>query len=120
MEVFQELDVLLMLDGRAQLHQLISEGVVNPRSARKSIRLPHPHDIEGFNAFELKSFGLYPDDAPLLFSIQRDRVKGRVVAELGEHSVGQLRGRVRAVEVATEERRTADPTARTTDFSMTV
>lgn len=30
MEVFQELDVLLMLGGRAQLHQLISEGVVNP------------------------------------------------------------------------------------------
>lgn len=83
---------------------------------------PHPHDTEGLNTFELNSFGLYPDEAPLLLNIQRDRVKGRVVAELGGHSVGQTRGRARAVvdvEVA-EERRTADPTARTTDFSMTV
>lgn len=81
---------------------------------------PHPHDTEGFNTFELNSFGLYPEEAPLLFSIQRDRVKGRVVAELGEHSVGQLSGRARAVDVVAEERRTAAPTARTTDLSMTV
>lgn len=81
---------------------------------------PHPHDTEGFNAFELKSFGLYPDEAPLLFSIQRDRVKGRVVAELGDDSVGQMSGRARAVDVLAEEMRTAAPTARTTDFSMTM
>ena len=30
MQVFQELDVLLMLDSGAQLHQLISKRVVNP------------------------------------------------------------------------------------------
>lgn len=30
LEVFQELDVLLMLDGRAQLRELIGEGVVDP------------------------------------------------------------------------------------------
>lgn len=30
LEVFQELDVLLMLDGRAQLRELIDEGVVDP------------------------------------------------------------------------------------------
>lgn len=81
---------------------------------------PHPHDTEGFNIFELNSLVLYPDEAPLLFSIQRDRVKGRVVAELGERSVGQLSGRARAVDVVAEETRTAAPTARTTDFNMTV
>ncbi len=81
---------------------------------------PHPHDTEGFNTFEVNSLGLYPDEVPLLFSIQRDRVKGRVIAELGERSVGQLSGRARAVDVVAEERRTADPTARTTDFSMAV
>lgn len=81
---------------------------------------PHPHDTEGFDTFELNSFGLYPEEAPLLFSIQRDRVKGRVVAELGVQSVGQLSGRARAVDVVAEERRTAAPTARTTDFSMAV
>lgn len=76
--------------------------------------------MEGLITFELNSFGLYPDEAPLLFSIHRDRVKGRVVAELGVHSVGQLSGRALAVDVVAEERRTAAPTARTTDFSMTV
>lgn len=69
---------------------------------------------------ELNSFGLYPDEAPLLFSIHSDRVKGRIVAELGAQSVGQLSGRARAVDVVAEVRRTAAPTARTTDFSMTV
>ena len=69
---------------------------------------------------ELNNLVLYPEEAPLLFSIQRDRVKGRAVAELGERSVGQLSGRARAVDVVAEETRTAAPTARTTDFNMTV
>lgn len=30
LKVFQELDVLLMLDGGAQLHELVGEGVVDP------------------------------------------------------------------------------------------
>lgn len=30
LEVFQEFDVLLMLNGSAQLHQFISKGVVDP------------------------------------------------------------------------------------------
>lgn len=47
-------------------------------------------------------------------------MKGRVVAELGVHSVGQLSGRARAVDVVAEESRTAAPTARTTDFSIAV
>lgn len=81
---------------------------------------PHPHDPEGLNTFELKSLGLYPDEAPLLFSIHRDRVKGRVVAEIEERIAGQLSGRARDVDVVAEEMRTAAPTARTTDFSMTV
>lgn len=81
---------------------------------------PHPHDTDGFNTFELNSFGRYVDEAPLLLSIHRDRVKGRAVAELGEHSVGQLRGRARAADVVDEEARTAAPTARTTDFSISV
>lgn len=79
---------------------------------------PHPHDTDGFKTFELNSFGR--SQAPLLLSIQRDRVKGRAVAELGAHRVGQLRGRARAVVVVAEEMRTAAPTARTTDFSMAV
>lgn len=81
---------------------------------------PHPHDTEGFNTFELNSFGLYSEEVPLLFSIQRERVKGRVVAELGAPSVGQLSGRARAVDAVAEETRTAPPTTRRTDFSMTV
>lgn len=56
----------------------------------------------------------------MLLSIQRDRVKGRVVAGLGEPSVGHASGRARAVDVVAEETRTAAPTARTTDFSMAV
>lgn len=72
----------------------------------------------GCSTLELNSFGLYPDEAPLLFNIHRDRVKGRVVAEHGEPSVGQLSGRARAVDVVAEEMRTAAPTARTTDLSM--
>lgn len=79
---------------------------------------PHPHDTEGFNTLELNSLGLYPDEAPLLLSIHSERVKGRAVAELGVHSVGQLSGRARAVEAVTLEMRTAAPTARRTDFSM--
>lgn len=81
---------------------------------------PHPQDAEGPNTFELNSLGLYPDDAPLLFNIQRDRVKGRVVAEIVVRSVGQLSGRVRAVDVVAVGRRTAAPASRTTDFNMTV
>lgn len=68
----------------------------------------------------MNSFGLYPEEAPLLLSIQRDRVKGRAVAELRVLGVVQLSGSARAVDVVAEERRTAAPTARTTDFSMTV
>lgn len=83
-------------------------------------RPPQPHDTEGFSTFELNNLGLYPEEAPLLFSIQRDRVKGRVVAELGAHSVVQLSGRARAVDVVAEESRTAVPTARATDFSIIV
>ena len=81
-------------------------------------RPPQPHDTDGFSAFELNSLGLYPDEAPLLFNIQRERVKGRVVAELGDRSAGQRSGSARAAEAEAEERRTAAPTARTTDFSM--
>lgn len=80
---------------------------------------PHPHEAGGFITLELKSLGLYPEEAPLLLSIQRDRVKGRVVAEHGEHSAAQLKGRVRVVdELVTVETRTAAPAARTIDFSM--
>lgn len=79
---------------------------------------PHPHDTEGVDILEENSFALYPDEAPVVFSIQRDRVKGRTVAEVGEQSVGQLSGRARADGVEAEERRTAAPTARTTDLSI--
>ena len=64
--------------------------------------------------------GLNPEEAPLLFIIQRDRVNGRVVAELGEHSVGHASGRDRAVDVVAVETRTAVPTARTRDFSIVI
>lgn len=79
---------------------------------------PHPHDTEGLKSLEVISLGLYPEEAPLLFSSHRDRVKGRVVAELGEHSVGQLRGRTRAIGAVTLVTRTAAPTAQITDLSM--
>lgn len=81
---------------------------------------PHPHDTVGCRTLELNSLGLYPDDAPSLLITHRDRVKGRTVAELGEHRVGQLSGSARAVDAVTAETRTAAPTARTSDFSMTV
>jgi len=47
-------------------------------------------------------------------------VNGRVVAELGEHSVGLASGRDRAVDVVAVETRTAVPTARTRDFSIVI
>lgn len=82
---------------------------------------PHPHDTDGANTLELNSLGLYPEEAPLLFIIHRERVNGRAVAELGLRSVGQRSGRARAeAPGAAEENRTAAPAARTTDFSMTV
>lgn len=80
---------------------------------------PHPQEIEGFITLELNSLGLYPEEAPLLLSIHRDRVKGRVVAEHRELSAAQLKGRVRVVDkLVTEETRTAAPATRTIDFSM--
>lgn len=78
---------------------------------------PHPHDTDGFN-FELNSFGLYPDAAPLLLIIQRDRVKGRVVAEFGEHNTGLARGSARTEDAVAVLNRTAVPTARASDFSI--
>lgn len=49
-----------------------------------------------------------------------DRVKGRAVAELGALKPGQLRGTARPEEQAAElDKRTAEPTARMTDLSMT-
>lgn len=79
---------------------------------------PQPQDNEGWNTLERNSFGLNPDEDPLLLSMDSDRVKGRVVVALGEHNVGRLTGRALAVNVEAEETRTAAPTARTTDFSM--
>lgn len=80
---------------------------------------PHPQETGGFITLELNSLGLYPEEALLLLSIQRDRVKGRVIAEHGEHSAAQLKGRVRVVdELLTLETRTAAPAARIIDFSM--
>lgn len=76
---------------------------------------PHPHDSEGFDSLEVISLGLYPEEAPLLFRSHRDRVKDRVVAELG---VGQLRGRIRAVGAVAWVTRTAAPTERMTVLSM--
>lgn len=75
---------------------------------------PHPHDTEGFITLELNSLGLNPEEVPVLLSIQRERVKGRVVAEHGGLSAAQLKGRVRAAE----ETRTAAPATRTIDLSM--
>lgn len=79
---------------------------------------PHPHDTDGLSTFELNSLGLYPDGAPLLFNIHRERVKGRDATEPGERLVGQLSGRARAAADGAEDSRTAAPTARTRDFSM--
>ena len=64
--------------------------------------------------------GRYPEEAPLLFIIHRDRVKGRLVAELGVHSVVVESGRARLVEVVIVEIRTAVPTARQSDFNMII
>lgn len=72
---------------------------------------PHPHDT-GVNPFELKSFGLYTDAAPLWLIIQRDRLKGRMVPEFGEHNVDLV---VEIVEI-----RTAVLTVRERDFSMVI
>ena len=81
-------------------------------------RAPHPQDTDGLNTLELNSLGRYPEEAPLLFIIHRDRVKGRIVAELGVHSVGVESGRARVVEVVIVEIRTAVPTARESDFNI--
>ena len=88
-------------------------------------RPSHPHDTDGLGILELNSLGLEPEEeAPLtLLIIHRERVNGRVVAELGAHSVGLLAAsgaRHRAVEedVVAAETRTAVPTARTRDFSI--
>lgn len=77
---------------------------------------PHPHDTKGFITLELKSLGLYPEEVPLLLSIQKARVEGRVVTEQGK-AVPQDRIPVVA-ELVTEETRTAAPAARTIDFSI--
>lgn len=81
---------------------------------------PHPQDT-GVNPFELKSFGLYTDSAPLWLIIQRDRLKGRMVPEFGEHNVDLVRGwRLRAENIVVVEIRTAVLTVRERDFSMVI
>lgn len=47
-------------------------------------------------------------------------MKGRVVAELGEHNAGLVRGNARAEDAVTVEYRTAVPTAREKYFSITI